>query len=258
MILDQIHNLNVMRKMLMISAILIIMSTVSDAQLWKLRRYEVTGGVGTTQFFGDIGSFSRDRNILGIKDFSFRNTRFDVSASMRYRILDNVAVRLSLAFGYFHSTDARGSNPDRGFEFRSLFFEPALLGEYYFIKNKIENSYSVMKGKSVAPGSFFSRLDFYAFTGIGGLYYKVKPNENLASQIIKSTGFSAVLPVGAGASIMYSGNIKLGAELCGTYAFSDLIDGYTSANSKSNDIFYLLTFNFIYKIKTGANGLPSF
>jgi len=250
--------LTAMRKFLIIIVAIFFMSSITNAQLWKLWRYEVTGGIGTTQFFGDIGGFSRDENILGLKDISFRQTRFNISTAMRYRILEDVSVRLNFAFGYFHSTDVRGSNITRGFESRSLFFEPALLGEYYFIKNKGENSYTVLRRKTGNQLSFFSMLDVYAFTGIGGISYKVKPNETLAPNMTKSTGFSAILPVGVGASLMYSGNIKLGIELSGTYAFSDMIDGYTSPYSRSNDIFYLLTFNFIYRINTSPNGLPSF
>jgi hypothetical protein len=234
------------------------MSSITDAQLWKISRYELTGGIGTTQFFGDIGGFSRYKNILGIKDFSFRQTRFNITAAMKYRVLEDVSVRLNLAFGYFHSTDARGSNITRGFESSTLFFEPSISGEYYFIKNKGENSYTVLRGKPGNQLSFFSMLDVYAFTGIGGLSYKVKANEALASVMQKPSGFTAVLPVGVGATLRYSGNIKLGIELSGTYAFSDMIDGYTSPHSRSNDIFYMLTFNFIYKIKTAPNGLPSF
>jgi len=247
-----------MRKFLIIIVAILSLSSITNAQLWKLLRYEVTGGIGTTQLFGDIGGFSKDNNILGLKDISFRQTSFNISTAMKYRILEDVSVRLNLAFGYFHSTDARGSNITRGFESSTLFFEPALLGEYYFIKNKGENSYMVLRGKPGNQLSFFSMLDFYAFTGIGGLSYKVKPNDKLSPYMTKSTGFSAVLPVGVGANLIYSGNIKLGVELTGTYAFSDMIDGYTSPHSGSNDIFYMLTFNFIYKIKTAPNGLPSF
>ncbi|MCX6334870.1 MAG: hypothetical protein NT092_11305 [Bacteroidia bacterium] len=247
-----------MRKFLILIIAIFFLSSVANAQLWKLRRYEIAAGIGTTQFFGDIGGFSRNENILGLKDITFHHTRMNLSAAMRYRILDDVSVRLNLALGYFHSTDARGSNQTRGFESNTIFFEPALIGEYYFIKNTGENSYTIMRGKTGASKSFLSMLDFYGFAGIGGLSYNVSPNELLKSEGLKQHGFTAVIPAGVGVTLIYSGMINFGLELGGRYSFSDYLDGYTSQNLKSNDIYYFLNFTFTYKLKTGENGLPSF
>ncbi len=247
-----------MRKFVMIIVALFFLSPISNAQLWKLRRYELTAGIGTTQFFGDIGGFSRGENFLGLKDFSFRHTRINFSPSMKYRIIDDVTVRLNLAFGYFHSTDVRGSNESRGFESTTRFFEPAVIGEYYFIKSPGENSFLFMTGDRTVLQSLFSSLDLYVFTGFGGLLYKVRPNDLLAPMVIKTKGFSAVIPLGVGVNLIYSTNINFGLEFSGRYSFSDNIDGYTSQYSKSNDIYYFLNFTFTYKIKTGENGLPSF
>ena len=115
----------------MIIVALIFLSTIANAQLWKLRRYEVSAGFGTTQIFGDIGGFSKGENLLGFKDITFKHTRLNINTSMKYRIQDVVSARINLAFGYFHSTDVRGSNESRGFESKTIFFEPALIGEYY-------------------------------------------------------------------------------------------------------------------------------
>ena len=168
-----------MKKLLIISLMFFLLLPVTDAQLWKARRYEAVFGVGTTQFFGDIGGFSNDENILGIKDFTFLQTRFNLNTGMRYRISEDFAVRLSLVFGMFHSTDARGSNENRGFESGTMFFEPALLGEYYFIKNKAENSFVFLKGNTSLLKSAFQAMDFYAFAGAGGLAFHVNPNDKL-------------------------------------------------------------------------------
>ncbi|HUV00377.1 MAG TPA: hypothetical protein VMW32_05405 [Bacteroidales bacterium] len=247
-----------MRKSIIIILLLSLIHTGANAQLWKLRRYEVSAGLCTTQFFGDIGGFSRGENILGLKDFSFRHTSLSINTSFKYRILDDVSARLNLTFGYFHTTDERGSNVEREFESRTFFFEPSLTGEYYIIKNKGESSFLVTKGVGNPSLSFFSLIDFYVFAGIGGLSYHVKPNDNLAPFVTKPDGFTAVIPVGLGADFNYSGIFNFGVELGGRYAFSDNIDGYSSIYSKSNDIYYFLNFKFTYKIKTGKNGLPSF
>jgi hypothetical protein len=247
-----------MRKILVLISALIFISSTLNAQLWKLKRYEVTAGIGVTQFFGDIGGFSKDKNLLGLKDFILHQTRLNLSLGMKYRILEDVSVRFNFAMGYFHSTDVKGSNEIRGLESSTLFFEPALIGEYYFIKNSRENSFLLMKGKENAPRSFFSKLDFYAFAGIGGLSFKVNPNELLEQTVTKKNGFTIIIPAGVGVKMLHTSNSSLGIELGGRYSFSDLIDGYTSSASKSNDVYYFLNFIFTYKIKTGENGLPSF
>jgi hypothetical protein len=125
-----------------------------------------------------------------------------------------------------------------------------LIGEYYFIKNKAENSYLFSKGRGSGIGGFFGSLDFYLFSGIGGLSYTVKPNEALAaSPEFVSGGFSAVIPAGLGATLVYSPEFNFGVELGGRYA---------SQYSSSNDVYYFLNFTITYKMKTGPKGLPSF
>lgn len=247
-----------MRKFLMIIVSLVCLSPAANAQLWKLRRYEVTAGLGTTQFYGDIGGYSKGENLLGIKDFTFHNTGINMTTSLKYRALENVSVRLNLAFGSFHSIDEKGSNESRGFESKTPFFEPTILGEYYFIKNKGENSFLSLKGHGGNFKSFLSLLDLYAFTGFGGLYYKVKPNDVLAPRVSKTSGFAAVIPLGVGVSLFYSANFNLGIELSGRFTFSDNIDGYTSAHSKSNDVYHFLNFMLTYKINKVQEGLQKF
>jgi len=246
-----------MKRSLVTIFTLFFLVTAANAQLWKLRRYEATAALGTTQFYGDIGGFSKGENILGIKDFSFRQTRYNISAGFRYRILEDVSVRLNLAVGSFHSIDIRGSNENRGFESRTFFFEPAILGEYYFIRNKLESSYLALSRKDIPPRSFFSSLDCYAFTGFGQLSYKVTPNEMLAPRATDSPGFTTILPFGVGVNYFFSGFINFGVELSGRLTFSDAIDGYTSVYSKSNDVYHFLNFTFTYKIDTKPNEFTS-
>jgi hypothetical protein len=236
---------------------LVFLSPAADAQLWKLRRIEVSGGIGTTQFFGDIGGYSNTKNILGLKDFTFLHTRFNVNANVRYRITSDMSVRVNFAGGLFHSTDEKGSNIRRGFKENTLFFEPSVIGEYYFIKNKAENNFTFLKGKNTLFKSVIKSLDFYAFAGAGGLLYNVKPNAVLSPLASATGGFTMVVPVGIGVTVIYSANTDFGIEFGGRFSFSDNIDGYTSAKSQANDIYHLLNFTITHKIKTRGKGLRS-
>jgi hypothetical protein len=246
-----------MRKFLLVFLTIIFVSLSAEAQLWKVRRLEATASLGTTQFYGDIGGYSPGKNLLGIKDFSFSHTRYNITTAVKYRILNDVSIRLNLAFGSFHSTDAKGSNEARGFESVTSFFEPSILGEYYLIKNKGENSFLQLKGSRTGLQALFPALDVYVFTGVGGLSYKVKPNDKLAPFVTQPTGFTPVIPVGIGVNMFYNSNFNFGVELSGRFTFSDNIDGYTSAHSKSNDLYHFLNFTFTYKINTSREGLGS-
>jgi hypothetical protein len=230
----------------------------SEAQLWKMKRYEAVVGLGPSFFFGDIGGYSNTKNIIGLKDLAFLQTRFDFNFNLKYRIAQDFNARISLTYGFLHATDTRGSNENRGFEASISIFEPALIGEYYFIKNKAENSYLFNKGRAGGLSGFIKSLDFYVFTGIGGLNYSIRGNDKLVSHGIRPGGFTAVIPFGLGSTLVYSPEFNFGVELGRRYSFSDNLDGYTSQYSSSNDVYYFLNFTITYRLKTGPNGLPSF
>lgn len=213
-------------------------------------------GVGPSFSFPDVGGYTIGKNFLGFRDLSYRQTRFDVNASVKYRVSRTANMRLSLTYGMLHATDTRGSNEGRNFESLTNLFEPALMFEYYFVKNKYESSYLFLKGKTL--WSMLSSLDFYAFAGLGGVAYSVSSNQLLLQRDLPSSGFAAVIPGGVGAILIYTPNINFGLELGGRYAFTDYLDGYTSQYSKAQDVYYFLNFTFTYKLKSGPHGLPSF
>jgi hypothetical protein len=232
--------------------------SISSSQIWTLKRWEAVAGIGPSFFFGDIGGYSQTKNILGLKDITFQQTRFDFNASLRYRVNQYLNVRLSLTSGILRATDVRGSNENRGYQATTFIIEPALIGEFYFIKNKAEDSYLFNKGDKPDLIGLLKTLDFYVFTGIGGCGYSVKGNTALEKHGFNPGGFTAVVPIGLGSTLIYSPNFNFGVELSYRYSFSDNLDGYTSQYSRSNDVYYFLNFTITYRLKTGPNGLPSF
>ncbi|MGA1978226.1 MAG: hypothetical protein ABSG89_10280 [Bacteroidales bacterium] len=248
-----------MRRPILVILILCFAIPVSNAQLWMQRRWEVEGGIGPSFFFGDIGGYSRSKDILGFRDLNFLQTRFDVNGSLRFRITREINVRLSLSGGMFSASDSRGSNEDRKFAVSTTFFEPVVIGEYYFIKNYAESNYLFIKQKGGFSLNLFKSLDFYCFTGFGGLSYHVDGNAALAQHGYVKGGFTGVIPVGLGATLIYTPNINFGIEIGGRYPFTDYLDGYTSQYSTSNDVYYFLNFTVTYKLKSGRHGgFPSF
>ncbi|MCX6330939.1 MAG: hypothetical protein NTZ85_15665 [Bacteroidia bacterium] len=248
-----------MKRSFLIILVFILSVPFSQAQLWKMKRWEATLGVGPSFFFGDIGGYSQTKNILGLRDMTFLQTRFDINGNLKYRITRSVNVRLSMSYALFHATDVRGSNEGRKMAATTSIFEPALIGEYYFIKNYAENSYLFYKGKQGYIKKVLKSLDFYVFGGVGGAAYWVNGNDDLVADTnYKVGGFTAVFPGGLGATLVYSPNLNFGVEVGGRYTLTDYLDGYTSQYSKANDVYYFLNLTITYKLKTGPHGLPSF
>lgn len=249
-----------MKKIVLSSAILILFVFSASAQaLWKDQRVELTAGLGTTHFFGDIGGFTPEDNILGIKDMSFIQTRYNLSIDITYRIIQDANLRMNFAYGMLRANDERGSNIARGFIATTNFFESSLIGEYYVIKNKTEDSFLFSRNRGRNLRTFFETLDFYLFTGIGGLSYNVRGNEMLVAHPgYTEGGFTAVIPTGIGINMIYSPELNFGLEFGGRYSFSDFLEGYTSQYSRSNDVYYFLNVTATYKMSTNKFGVPTF
>ena len=248
-----------MKRPILILLLLGILVPVSQAQLWKLKRVELSGGVGTATFFGDVGGYSHGENSWGLKDITFLQTRYSLNFSVKYRITQVITARASLSYGLLHATDERGSNQSRGFEASTSILEPALIGEYYFVKNRAETSYLFNKGRGKGLIRLVRSLDAYAFTGIGGLSYNVTPNESLAAHPrYVDSGFTGVVPLGVGANISGYPNLKIGLELGFRYAFTDNLDGYPSQYSSANDVYYFLNLAVTYRLRINRSTLRSF
>ena len=238
-----------MKKHLTILILVTFLSSEGFSQFWGLRRLEITAGAGITHFFGDIGGFTEGTNYSGFRDLSVYNTGLNAGASVRYLFSRNFSGRVNTAFGNFHVNDKRGSNRPREFESTITFFESSLLAEYYFIKNKRDDSYLFIRGLKDTrhPGPSF--YDFYLFGGIGGLAHNSIPNPVLAARNAGSKGFKAVVPFGIGISRNYSRNSKIGIELGRRQMFSDDTDGYSMKGSRL-DVYYFLNLNYTWKVKT--------
>ena len=250
-----------MRRFILFSLVIFLCAPYSGAQLWKMKRYEVTAGIGTSQFYGDVGGFTIGENALGLKDLTLKQTRFNVNGSFRYFFTDNLAARLNLSYIMLHATDERGSNQDRRFEAVTSVFEPSLIGEYYFVRNRERNSFlfQTYRGRSRnRVRDFFRSIDIYALTGFGGAGFIDNPNDALEARGLPTSGFAAIVPLGLGAKLAFDPNILFGIELTGRYSFSDYLDGYTSQWSARNDVYHTFSVTFNYRIKTARNGLPSF
>ena len=245
-----------MKKLLFFLIATFLLNLTVDAQAWRMRRYEAVIGIGTTQYFGDIGGWSKDENLLGLRDIDFTQVRPSLYVGFRYKLYEKVALKLNLIYGYLHGDDADNANSSRNFKFYTSIFEPSVQVEYAFIKEKEAMSYLMMKGRGMSQ--FHPSISAYVFLGFGGAFFTITKKENLQDVDLEYTPAALVLPLGFGLKFGLNTSWSIGFDMGGRFTTSDYIDGYTSEYSESKDVYFFGVFNMVYKIRTGSNGLPIF
>lgn len=217
-------------------------------------------GVGTGNYFGDIGGSATANNWLGIKDIQILGTRPSFLAGARYKITQSVAVRLNLAMVVLGGRDKGSSNFQRGYSFNSIGLEHALLGEYYILsEDSRRTSFALFNRRGMLNN--YSKKSVYIFGGVGGLFMKpiLKKDsvyDKINDVINESSIYTLALPAGIGVKMIYNNRLAFSAEFGARYTLSDYLDGFTSKISNFNDVYYFMSFNIVYRIKTSRNGYP--
>ena len=230
----------------------------TDAQKWKLRRYEGLFGVGFLNYFGDIGGAPTSENWLGIKDLSIKDTRPSFYLGARYKIRPNIAVKMNLMYGYITGDDEGGKNSDRGYKFSTSLFEPSFQAEYSLISEEQRRRTSAMFNKRGMMNNY-SQINVYLYAGIGAVFFNPKVNEAMQASPNYDPNHSKigiVFPAGVGVKYVISQKWSVGAEFGVRLTTSDYLDGYTSPYSKANDLYYFGNIQGIYRIKTSREGFP--
>ncbi len=227
----------------------------SYSQIWKLRRYEMEGGFGMTNYFGDIGGYSNGDNVLGLKDLSAKSISGIFNIGMRYKMLEKTWLKFNLGFGSLRGSDQGGTNDERGIKFNTFLFEPSLRLEQAIISGKDERSYLMMKGRGIS--SFRNSFSLYLFGGIGGALVSPKPKEDPYDRM--TNGKSAIIfPLGVGMKLALDPNWSVGADMGWRFSTSDYLDGFSSQYSDHNDVYFLLNVSLIWKLRTSRRNLPVF
>jgi hypothetical protein len=248
-----------MRKTLIIIFISLL-SFSGFAQKWKLTRYEAIVGIGTSNFFGDIGGYPNGQNWYGLKDINIFNTRPTLYFGARYKLKQDQSLKFNLIFAWLSGKDNPSVNYQdaRKYSFNSFVSEQSLQYEYYFVKeDRHRFSFALFNRRGMINN--YSKIGLYGFAGLGGLFYwpnvtgNIKPAYGLPNN---NTGYAMVFPVGIGVKLIYSNKYAFGFEFGGRYSLSDRIEGLATQQSKFNDVYYFGIFNLVYRIKTTIRGYP--
>ena len=248
--------------------------TIGDAfsQRWKLRRYEAIVGLGTTTVYGDIGGTADESNLYGLKDIRFTDVRPSYYLGIRYKLEEEMSIKLNLIYGQGYGTDAGSKNENRNLGFKTGIFEYSVQYEYFFLKeDRRLKSAAVFNRKGMINN--YAKTAAYAFAGLGGIYISPKFTEDPSDvwpewettmkdrHIIEGySKISATFPVGLGLKYTIDDMFTIGFELGGRYTLSDYLDGIAAKNPPFNnehkDVYYFADVSLIYKVRTDRRGRP--
>ena len=231
--------------------ILLIVPVFVFSQKWKIGRYELIGGIGTSSYFGDIGGSIND-DALWISDLDIMNTRPNISVGLRYRIDEWGTVRGNLTYGMLKGFDEGSKNEGRNYSFSTNLFELTGYFEYWLIKEKQMVQYSTMNLRD-GLRKFNASISAYVFVGIGAAYFKSDPSSDFADRYVGDKNFGIVLPVGIGVKYPLTSRNFIGFEFAGRLTSTDYIDGFDPKGSEYKDVYYFTSLYLTHKIKPKMN-----
>jgi len=235
---------------------LLLSISAGYTQKWKLKRYEAIAGIGTAHYFGDIGGTADENNLFGLKDIEIFKTRPSLYLGVRYKIRQNMAVKANFIFGFISGDDEGSKNNERNFAFSSKIFEPSAQFEYSIISEEQKFRTTAMFNKRGMVNNY-SQFNVYGFAGLGAVMAFPKAKKDLADRYDPDHPKAGLaFPMGIGVKYVFSADLSIGLEFGGRFTTTDYLDGYTSAYSKANDVYYFAVFNAVYRVKTSRRGFP--
>ncbi len=223
------------------SIFLLVFVTFFSASFSQSRarlRYELLGGIGPTNFLGELGGANRIGTHF-LSDFDFNSTRFCLNAGLCYKNNPYFGFKGMLTFAMLSGNDAFTEEKirhNRNLSFRSPVIELTGQVEYYFLREKSKNLYKI---SGINKKKKNKNLTAYVFTGFGLFFYSPHAKYNGTWYNLRSlhtegqglpggpaqySNFNICIPIGLG--VRYSLNKKwsIGAELSFRKTFTDYLD----------------------------------
>ncbi|NQY07989.1 MAG: outer membrane beta-barrel protein [Flavobacteriales bacterium] len=230
----------------------ILLPTLAYSQGWKRLKYEATGGIGVSNFLGDLGGADGAGSDF-VKDMELTMTHFALQAGLRYRISRLTAAKATLTYGMLRGDDALTNNEHRNprnLSFRSPIVELSTQFEYSFIK---ENDRYRFRMKGAKGANILQSVNAYAFAGLGffwfnpkaqylgtGKWYALQPlgteGQGLEGGKSKYSRVSISIPLGVGFKYRIDHMWSAGFEIGVRKTFTDYIDDVSTVYYPSDSI----------------------
>lgn len=222
-------NLTVMKNQLKFAALLFgafLFGNNANAQL------ELGAGAGANLMQGDLGG-SAYNGAYRFWDINPQTIRGNVHLLARMPLNPYVKLRGNVTAAWITGSDQYAGNPElkaRGVSMSGNLTEIAAMGEFRPVKNG----------------------NFYGILGFGAVFSQTTVSNSVNQTVVADPHNYWVIPVGFGTKICNVGNRgKLELEAVFHYCHSDLVDGFTSPQSRSNDTYSYLQVQYTQVL--GAN-----
>lgn len=193
-------------------------------------RYELIGGLGATNFLGDLGG-ANQIGTHGFKDFEYALTRPAATISIRYKLAQHFSVKNNLCWGIVRGDDALTQEPfrhNRNLNFKSPILELSTQLEFNFIREQKGHIYKI-KG---VRGMQHKDRQIYIFAGGGLFYFNPKGQwdgkwyalQPLHTEGVSYSRINYEVAVGAGARFAINRYWGVGFELGLRQTFTDYVD----------------------------------
>lgn len=226
-----------LRTLLLFLFAVLMLPKESEAQRWKRRRYEMSFGIGASNFLGDLGG----ANQIGthyFRDLEWTETGMAASLGLRYKLSEYFALNTHITYGRIAGDDKLTEEPFRHYRnlnFHSVLWEYNINFEAAFQKEQIGHIYRIKRVR----GQKAYELYTYGFAGIGVFYYNPKTEyqgQEVELRPLHTEGqglpggpgeYSLIqfcIPVGIGFKYTIDQNWGVGLEIGVRKTFTDYID----------------------------------
>lgn len=227
-----------------------LLVVTTNAQRRFKYRYEIVGGLGATNFLGELGGANQEGTNF-VRDLEFSRTRPLIMAGLRYSTSKYTAVRANLSYGILSGNDnltEERFRKNRNLHFRSPIIEFSAILEGYMVKEDVGHIYKIRNARSKKGKGF----RYFGFVGIGAFYFNPKAlypvtNTWVALQPLGTEGqgvpgkpkysrVSMAIPVGVGLKYALDRKWSIGFEAGLRKTLTDYIDDVSTVYADPNKI----------------------
>lgn len=221
----------------LLTVLLLSLPLLGNTQTWRYVRHEVSFGVGSSNFLGDLGG-AKGIGTHGIKDLKFQSTRPSLNIGYKYMFTPSISLKGTILWGYVSGDDDLTKNVirnNRNLSFRSMIGEIAAYAELYPWGERVTPRYRIHG----VNGNKAITLSPYFLVGIGCTFFNPKAQYNgdwVALQPLGTEGqglqdrpdkykrVTMCFPIGIGVKYLINKKWSLSYEMSLRYTLSDYID----------------------------------
>lgn len=240
-------------------AVFIILIFIGDAYsqgfynrgAWKKHRVEWSGGLGASNFLGDLGGRDRVGSDF-IYDLEPTKTNFAVTFNQLFYIGRKAGLRSNITYGKVSADDKLTKEPsrnNRNLNFQSHLWEASVVLELQVKKERRGNIYALRSSTGRRLGLKSSGIGIYGVIGIGAVAFNPKSRdqngEMTALQPLRTEGqeltynhpfwgvvegpkqykrVTVAIPIGGGLKIPVNRDMGIKIELAHRFTFTDYMD----------------------------------